>query len=182
MSLSVEYRGYTIRYSENLDAWDSDAFDNSKYSAPTLSKAKEKIDTLLREVRKKAALECFEIEGGYQRPYQIRDATVIEYEGPKIDGSSWSGKPRYVADHTVGVVAARGGKRPARQNTHLSSLIYGTVEDQLKLDEANRLLDQAKALEAKAKELIAAIPRVRLEDIQELVRISGIDPTGGLKS
>lgn len=181
MSLSVEYRGYTIRYSENGDVWDSDAFKTFKHSAPTLSKAKEKIDNLLRDVRKQAALQCFELTGGHNAPYGFRESTIIEYEGPKLEGGSWTGKKQYVDTHKVGIVSNRSGTKSARADGYLNTLVHATTEDQMKVDQANRLLSQAKAIEDEAKALIKSIPRVTLDDIQELVRISGIDPTGGLK-
>lgn len=181
MSLSVEYRGYTIRYSENEDVWNSDAFEYSKYSAPTLSKAKERIDSMLRDVRKKAALTCYRIDGGHQEPYRLRECTVIEYNGPKVERPWQSSKKPFISSQNVGVVSARDGRKAARSEMCLENLIHGTAEDQVKIDTANRFRAEARRLEEEAKTLLASIPRVSLDDIQELVRISGVDPTGGLK-
>lgn len=177
--LRTEYRGYEIRYNDNSDEWTCSDIGR-KNSAPTLSKMKANIDDYLRSIRKEASVICYELSrhGGLK----LTEATVTEYIGPKIDGSSWGGTPRHVAGHKVAVAAKwSGNDKVSRREQSLSDCVPMTPEAAEAITEARRLEAIAKAATAAYEQAVAAIPRLTLEDVSGLVKASGVDPTGGLK-
>ena len=182
MALETEYRGYLIRYSENGDEWTCyDIASGAGASASTLSKMKAKIDKYLLSVRKDAAVECLELET--YSSLRITESAVTEYLGPKVEGGGWNRGPVHVSSHKVAAMAQRTGKdRPSRREASLRDFIPLSQEAQDAIALAKRLEKVAKDAERAYKEAVAAIPRLTLEDIAELVRISGIDPTGGIKT
>ena len=180
MALETEYRGYLIRYSENGDEWTCyDMGSGAAASAPTLSKMKAKIDKYLLGIRKEAAVECLELET--YSGLRITDAVIIEYLGPKVEGGGWNRKPAHVSSHKVAAMAQRTGReRTSRRETDLRDFIPNTPAANEAIDLARRLGNAAKDAERAYKEAVAAIPRLTIDDIAELVRVSGLDPSGGL--
>lgn len=179
MSLETEHRGYKIRYSENGDEWTCYDAGNGM-TAPTLSKMKEKIDRMALAERKASSFRCLEFSG--YSSVDTEDASIIEYLGPTVEGGGWTGKPHYISKHKVASVANRKGKeRPTRRESDLSNFLPDTPEVRAALEDLARLHKVAeearKAFDAARK----AIPRVTVADIAPLVKLSGIDPTGGLK-
>lgn len=173
--LTVEHRGYKIRYSDNEDNWWCPELGSGKAaSSESLRKIKERIDKVLLTERKASALSCFELEIGGRA--NATEADIIEYLGPRIDYAS-----RKVDEQRVGVTARRrGNEKVTRSERSLSSLMPDTPEAHAALAEAKRL--QAIADEAKkvADAALNAVPRVTIDMIEALVKISGMDPTGGL--
>jgi hypothetical protein len=179
MSLSTEYRGYTIRYNDNSDEWTC-ADLGRKNSAPTLSKMKANIDDYLRSIRKEAAVICYELNAHLS--IKLTEATVTEYIGPTIDGSSWGSNPRHVSGHKVAIAAKReGNERIVRREGRLKDCVPMTEEAAQAITEAKRLERIAKAAQADYERAIKAIPRLTIDDVAGLVKASGVDPTGGLK-
>lgn len=179
MTIETEYRGYKIIYSENGDEWRSfEAGDGM--AAPTLSKLKEKIDRLALSERKAASFRCLEFSE-YQG-FKVIETNIIEYLGPVMDGGGWSHKPRYIARQKVASVSVRRGKdRATRRETDLSVFLHDTPEVRAALGELERLHRAAEEARRAYDEAREAIPRVTVADIDALVKLSGIDPTGGLK-
>jgi hypothetical protein len=182
MSLSTDYRGYKITYSENAgDEWC--CYDLGKVvTNKTLSGCKAAIDKLLLDVRKAASLKCFELSTTGK--LEVNEAVIIEYEGPQIEGGpgSWSGKPKHIAGQKVYSMARRSdADRASRSRRDISQFAPFGPDTDAAIAEVKRLevilKDATKARDA----AIAAIPRLSIDDIAELVRVSGIDPTGGIK-
>lgn len=169
MTLRVEYRGYTISYNQNRDSWE--CYDCGIHNEPTLSKVKEKIDKMHLKLRKESALECYEIAAVHSNVVRVYEATVIDYLGPKME-RVWPSREYKEVGHKVAAVADRGAGRRARRETMLGDLAPITDEVHAKIEEANRL----GRIATEAKEAFVAavrdIPRVRLEDIEGLVKAS----------
>lgn len=185
MALETSHRGYTIRYSENEDKWRSyDAGDGME--AETLSKLKEKIDRMIAKQKKVTAINFFVLEndvGGGKNG--LTEAKMTAYLGPKIGNVSYSSLKKEVKGHSVEViyVARKYGKRDekaARRSIDLSDCCPDTAEAHAALAEANRLGALAKRAAEDHRKAIDAIPRMTLADIEALVKLSGIDPTGAI--
>lgn len=179
VSIEVEYRGYTIRYSENGDEWVCyDIASGKAAAAPTLSKMKGKIDKYMLGIRKESAVTCLEIHS--YGNLKFHEANVIEYLGPRLDGGAWTSRERHVSEQQVAVMAARDKERPSRQEIGLARLAPIGPETDAAIAEAQRLLVIADDANKAYAEAVKGIPRLTLADIEELVKISGLDPTGGL--
>jgi hypothetical protein len=168
VSLRTEHRGYEISYSENADEWN--CFD-ARSSAPTLSKLKAKIDALHLKIRKNAAVDGFEISS--HGSLRLNPCRVIEYVGEKYSGGGWSNKPKQLVDHEVGCVAQRrGSERKSRSNTQLSRIAPVGPETDAAVAIAMEMEKKKNAAEAAYNEAVKAIPRMRIDDIQELIAAS----------
>ena len=176
MSISTEYRGYRINYSENQDEW-SCYEAGTGFSHAKLSGVKAKIDALFLAERKRGATACLEMESLYGSAcVAMIDATVIEYLGPKLDRHN--GVLVIVGQKVAVVARRRGSEKAARRECELSSLAQNTPETLAAWAEAQRLYliyaDAKKAYDA----AVTAIPRLSLDDVMPLVTISGISPEG----
>lgn len=184
MGLETEHRGYRIRYSENGDEWTCFDIGNGKGAvAPTLSAMKAKVDKYLLGIRKEAAVPCLAVET-YGR-LKITEATITEYVGPKVERpSSYSGEGRrgpYISSQRIAAMALRSGNdRVSRQEQALENFAPIGPATDAAIAEAMRCQKIKDEAEAAFKAAVAAIPRLTLNDISELVRVSGIDPTGGI--
>lgn len=177
MSIETEYRGYNIRFSENEDEWRCyDAGDGIKH--PKLSGVKAKIDSLLLAERKIGATMCFEIDK-YRGCVSLTESTVIEYLGPKLERRN---NIPFIAAQKVAVVSRRrGNTKSARREDTLDGLAPDSDETRAAWAEAQRLHVILAAAQKTYDAAVKAIPRLTLADIQPLVKISGLDPTGGIK-
>lgn len=181
--ITTEHRGYPIRYSENEDVWncyDLGGHSSGTATAPTLSALKAKIDAILLAERKENKTPCLILSKSQSGESMATEAHVIEYISPKYDWSSFASK-RYVVDHLVATLALRKGReRVSRQEQPLSSLAPDTPEVrhaiQVAKDRGRAVIEAQQAFE----EAYKAIPRLQLTHIENLVRISGVDPTGGV--
>lgn len=186
MSLETTHRGYTIRYSENGDKWCSyDAGDGME--ADTLSKMKEKIDRMITKAKKETAVDFLVIEDDPSaHKTTLTEAKMTGYLGPRLGrADGYSSLRKKVEGHRVEAVyvAKRWGMRgekAARRGIDLQECCPDTPEVHAALEEANRLGLLARQAEAAHRKAVAAIPRLTLADIDHLVKLSGIDPTGGL--
>lgn len=186
MTLETTHRGYTIRYSENEDKWRSyDAGDGME--AETLSKLKEKIDRMIARQKKETAISFLVImDDVSERQTVLTEAKMTAYLGPKVGNVNYSSSQKEVKGHSVeAVYVARSfGSKPdekaARRSLDLSKCCPDTPEVEAALDEANRLGRIASEANMAHRKAVAAIPRMTLDDIESLVKLSGIDPTGGI--
>ncbi len=185
MTIQTEHRGYKIIYSENADEWTSlEAGD--RMNAPTLSKLKEKIDRMVSSQKKATAVDCvvIESEGYASSPTFVAEARMTAYVGPVLENKSHSSLQKRVKGQKVEVVYAStkyGQKeRAARREVELRSCCFDTPEFRAALDAANKIAAEVSALIDKHRKAVAAIPRLTLESIDALVKLSGVDPTGEL--
>lgn len=181
--IKIEYRGYPIRYSENEDLWNCyDLGGHGKdASEPSLSKLKARIDALILSERKRGSVPCLILTHNHHT-FQIDtiEGAITEYLGPKIE-RPYGQKERVVVEQRVAVSAKRSANsRVSRQDSPLSKHALITPEVDAALAEANRLGVLAREANAAYKAAFDAIPRVQIDDISALVKISNLDPTGGL--
>jgi hypothetical protein len=185
MTLETTHRGYTIRYSENQDKWWShDAGDDME--AETLTKLKEKIDRMIAKAKKATAVHFLVLDSDMSgRKTFMTEAKMTGYLGPKIGNKTGYSSEKEVKGHNVEAVyvSTRWGRpdeKAARRSASLDTCCPDTPEVHAALAEANRLGRLARQAGEDYRKAVAAIPRMTLEDIDHLVKLSGIDPTGGL--
>jgi hypothetical protein len=172
-SIEIEYRGHVIRYSENADEWT--CYDLNSYSSPKLSNVKQRIDKMYLDQRRKSALPCYILEGGYDihGPLRKIEASIIEYVGPEHRRDHSRGMTADVVDHKVATTAVRhGNERASRTVSELSGLMADTPEALAAFDQAVALYKKARAAWDAYREAVKQIPRVSLDDIPDLVRIA----------
>jgi hypothetical protein len=185
MTLETTHRGYTIRYSENQDKWWShDAGDGME--AETLTKLKEKIDRMIAKAKKATAVHFLVLDSDMSgRKTFMTEAKMTGYLGPKIGNKTGYSSEKEVKGHNVEAVyvSSRWGRpdeKAARRSASLDACCPDTPEVHAALAEANRLGRLARQAGEDYRKAVAAIPRMTLADIDQLVKLSGIDPTGGL--
>lgn len=160
---SVEYRGHTIRWSDNEDKWSCSDFD---VSSPSLASIRRTIDDNYRRLRKSAALKCLRVSE-YSSPFAV-EATLIEYLGEK---KAPSYRQSNKALHQVAaIMPTLGNNRPSRSKGDLNEFIADTPENAAVLAEATRISQEAKRLAEEARAMVAGIPRLSLADIEGLVK------------
>jgi hypothetical protein len=172
MSLSTEYRGYTISYGENTDQWG--CFDCG-VTAPTLSAAKAKIDALHLKLRKESAFEGYEImadEGREAMKVRAVPTKLIEYLGRKEQRHWSSGKIAFLGHRVASMAKRSANGRASRRETMLDYIAPITPEVHAAIAEANRLGAIAFAAKQEFHQAVDAIPRAQIEDIAGLVEAS----------
>lgn len=168
-ALSLNYRGYTISWSDNRDMWV--CFDAGRgVENVSLLKVKEAIDRLNLTERKAAATPCFEISDYHGRGTKT-ESSIVQYLKPEFKHRKWGddGEPE-IEDHKVAVVARRdGSERASRRETGLNSLMPDTPEAHAAFETYQKCRAIAFEADAIAKMAFKAVPRVQLTDIQKLV-------------
>jgi len=170
MSLSTEYRGYTIQYDENRDHWG--CYDCG-VSEPSLSKAKAKIDAMHLKLRKASAVEGYEIapvkdrDGYFARAVPCK---VIDYLGPKVEHRFTFSE--IVGQRVASVAKRNGSTKASRFETVLKNIAPQTVEVHAAIAEANRLGEIAFEADRAFMAAVSAIPRMPVEAIQGLIAAS----------
>lgn len=174
MSVATEYRGHTIRWSDNEDCWTCYDLSDKVRSSPKLSNIKAAIDRLYLAERKDAGVECWEIS---QSDCKRTFSKVVEYLGPK-ENRHYFTKELQSVSHKVAVVAKRAGSdRPSRAQTECAML--GKPGDEF--DAAWKVYvdatAEAKAAQKRVSEAYSALPRLSVEDISRLVELAEKDTT-----
>ena len=145
--LSIEYRGCTIRFNENSDEWSCLEHNASN---PVLAKVKAKIDRILAAERKaKGGMAAIHIS-----TQGAVDATIM---ARAEDG--YLGRPQVWARRV------KYGGKVARHKDALGDLVHDTPENRAILVQAAEIHKEAAAIAKKARDLIASIPRVKVEEI-----------------
>lgn len=174
MSLTTEYRGYHIGYSENDDTWG--CYDAGVHGQKTLGGVKKKIDDLHLKMRKAASVACFEVRGNEGKDgwyVSLTEATAIEYLGPHIERRWMSSAPPEITGHKIATVAKRGGsQRGARRETMMASICPHTSEVHEAVVAANALGAEAFAAAERFRAAVRDIPRLQLADIKDLMAAS----------
>lgn len=183
--LETTHRGYVIRYSENEDKWRSyDAGDGME--AETLSKLKDKIDRTIAKQKKETSINCLVLEGDHNsQETGLTEAKMTAYLGPDMKNKTYSSLQKAVAGQKVEAIYSskkygRRDEKAARRSIELNDCCLDTAEVHAALAEANRLGTIAKQAAAAHRNAVKAIPRMTLADIESLVKLSGIDPTGSI--
>jgi len=159
VNITTEHRGYLIRFSENEDKWRSYDLDLEDTS---LAKLKDMIDSFLLKLRKEAACNVLYISGTNVFEARAIDARPLGYR-------TLNATPGW--DHEIGVMMKRGSdSRAGKSFQKAGSLALPTDEVYAAIDAAKVLSEAAKAAERKAKAAWDAIPRIKHEDVADLIR------------
>lgn len=166
MSLSTDHRGHTIMWSDNSDNWYCSDFS---FSHASLSKVRDNIDKMYRDLRKASSVRCLYVRCGDDP--NVGEATLVEYIGPKTErGTSSLAPPKVVGHRVAAMRLGYGGSRVARQSDSLSDFAPDTPEVVEAMDKAREKCRAARALMKEADAIVQAIPRLKLADIEGLVR------------
>ena len=175
--ISVEHRGYTIRFSENADEWscnDVQTKDGRYLSSPSLAKVRAGIDRMLLDVRKASAVRAIEI-GSSHHPSFV-EALITEFI-KTVNNRDYKNR-ELPPKHVVAVVSTRGGdKKAARRLVTLNDLAPDTPEAHGAFEYFKAKEAEAATAAAVAREAFDGIPRMTLDMIEPLVRIAegGVD-------
>lgn len=166
--IETEYRGHTIRYNDNSDEWScSDLGFRSSHQS--LKKVKERIDKMYLDLRKAAALPCYEIST-YGDPSKT-EAKITEYIGARFE-RDYKSNERKLKGYKVAVVAKRrNNDKASRAEADLESLMPDTPEALAVFAEVEAAYEKVKAAKAVYDETVARLPRLTVDDIVELKRI-----------
>lgn len=173
MTITTEYRGYEIKWSDNADEWV--CYDAGEgVSGSSLLKVKEAIDRINLKARKDAAVPCIELHSS-SRGIGKTESMIVQYIGPKIDrvGSYFEGYTQAITGHKVATVGKRrGNKKATRSVNELHKLMPDTPEAHAALAIADQLRKVAIEADAMADAAFKLIPRMQLSDVQRLVEIT----------
>lgn len=142
MSISVEHAGVEIKYREDSDEW---VVIGHNYSSPKLSNCRKKIDEFGRDIRRLDNVRLIKV--GHSAPV-FMEATTIAEDGRNV------------------FVVKREGNRTSRGKERISDLIADTPEHRAVLDEVKEWQDEADVLSKRARDAIAALPRVTPSDLR----------------
>jgi hypothetical protein len=176
MSITTEYRGHKIMWSDNTDEWTCYDLSDKVRSSPKLSVIKDAIDRLYLAERKAAGTPCWELSQHSNARYP---AQIIEYLGAKTESSWTRGKPDTVK-HKIAVVATRNGnERPSRREAYITELAPLGPETDAAWQVYAGAVAERKAAEKRERDAYAAIPRIDLEAISKLVELHAKDKKPG---
>lgn len=177
MTLSTEYRGYTISYSENEDKWR--CYDVGAESEK-LSSVKRKIDTMHRKMRKENSVPCLDVST-YSGVRAV-EAVIVEYLGPIRQTKSFERVGTGdVIDHEVAYMSNKTSlsKTPSRQKGRLSSLFAETPENLQAIEDMKAIDGKIKALDEERKTIAKSMRSISFEEIKPIVEASGFSFTEG---
>lgn len=170
--ITTEYRGYTIRWSDNQDCWV--CFDAGRgVEHVSLAKVKEAIDRLNLKQRKESAFACFELSDRHNSVSKT-EASIIEYMGAKIERPAWheSDRTPKIVGHKVAATAIRDGHtRITRRETELKNFMPDTPEAHVAFRRAELAAELVREASALFKLALSQIPSVSVEQIAPLVKL-----------
>jgi hypothetical protein len=171
MTLSTEYRGYTIRFGENDEKW---WCSDIEFSHERLSKVRERIDRLHLQLRKASSVDCLIMDLEYaDAGSKFHEGKIVDYLGvirsprPGAFERVYTGP---VVDHKVAVVSARRGEKASRRSQNLSSAYAPEAADMMPLICAQQEI--IKRARAEIKRIVSAMPRVQFDQLADLVKAS----------
>lgn len=171
-NISTTYRGYEITYNENTEQWNcydlESSYSGKDSSSPKLSTIRAKIDKMVTDMRKAAAVEAFEINTNHTSKPSKRNCIVTEYLGNVKGRYSW--EPEITPK--VASVSLRNGKsKPTRSEIAITMIMPNTREALEAYEDAAAAYREIEKARAVYAERLAAIPRLSLDDIKALVEI-----------
>lgn len=165
--IKIPYRGYEITLSDNSGEWR--CWDLGVENVD-ITKVKAAIDRIALKERKKEAVKALML--GWNG--RVEEVTIIDYNGPikdRKDGALTGEK--VVVDHSVWVMKPGAyGKGMGRNKEKLSQIIRpGPHTDGLIAEIAEQEALE-KAAREKAHQLRKRLPRLGVEDIAGLIKLS----------
>lgn len=174
MSAQVEYRGYTIRFSENEEKW---RCWDIEFGHEKLSKVKERIDKMHLQLRKASSVDCLVLEGvgshDIRNVATFHEGKIVEYLRPERavrPGTFERVGTGEIIDHHVAVVSAKRGDKASRRTQMLSNAYALEAADMLPaIHTQQKIIREA---EDEIKRIRASMPRIQFEQLADLVRAS----------
>jgi cation transport regulator ChaC len=154
--ITTTHKGMDIHWAENEDAW---SCMELKYSSPSLSKVKKRIDVFRKKERDSITYKAVYL-GTFNNKFE--EVEIVEYLGES--------KRSYAKGHKVAVMRVSGFKgRRSRNEDRLNELALDLPEVHAKGREIKEIEAQIDALNTRKREIFDSIPRLTLDDIPELV-------------
>lgn len=173
MALTTQYRGYDVTFSENGETWWCRDID---FSHEKLSKVKERIDKLHLQLRKASSVDCLVLTGGsgYVRDEDVfHEGKIVEYLKPERairPGTFERVGTGEIIDHNIAVVSAKRGEKASRRTQMLSSAYALEAANMLPAIHAQQKI--IREAQAEIKRIRDAMPRIKFEQLADLVRAS----------
>lgn len=155
--IELEYNGRTLTFREDDDDWHCHPL---KLHAKSLTALKRKIDKLDGEARR-VSFPAMRVDH-YGKPEAAQIVMIAkqkDWERKGYNGADYSTRAP-----TVWILRSKGNQQD-RTKVKLDECFEPTESNLATLAEAQKLSEQAKALEEQAKATIASIPRLTLDDI-----------------
>jgi hypothetical protein len=166
-TIELDYNGRTVLFREDMDEW---SCHEVKLKAKSLSTLKRKLDKLDGEARR-VSCPVIRLPDRYGR-WDGEPANVVmlakrnDWERMRYDEQpdKLAGlHDRYVP--TVWLMVPNGNHPPERRKVRLDECALPNDSTRIALQEAKRLRAEAERLEKEADAVIAAIPRVTMDDL-----------------
>jgi hypothetical protein len=150
VAVAVEHNGYEIEFDEGDDVWSCRALDLTHKSLKTLRTKINQIDADARRLTNVALIKI-ETTSWWDNGDRV---TAVMIDGDQVWclGARWGG--------------SRGNKPPERFKRKMETLALPTSANLQAIKEASELRTEASALNKRAGEIIAAIPRVSADDLR----------------
>jgi hypothetical protein len=167
--IETTHRGYKIQYGENNDEWWCHELD---ITSKSLQRVKRRIDQIQLKERKESAVECFELTSSHTAGgrTKLSYAKVIEYGGAKKPYGYKEGDP--LQQEVYALTRNRDSDRMRRSKFNMDNMIRKESGVMDTLGCIHILEAQRYDLDQEIKALVKSLPRLTLDDIEPLVRIS----------
>lgn len=173
MSVTIEHNGYELRFWEDDESWSCQALE---LRASSLKALKAKIGKVEGAARK---VSIPVIVLGHNESVSRGTITMIaKRKDWDIDYTKREGGFRRIENRTLPTVWVNKvrGNSVERKKVSLSSCIEPTEGNLVLIQAARDKFAEAKRIEDEAKEMLAKIPRLSIEDLEQ--RGAEEDPTG----
>jgi hypothetical protein len=154
----IEHKGMTIFWSDNEDKWSCSELG---FSSQSLIAVKRKIDTFRKKERSGIAVPALYVGHSYAVPCEI-----VEYIGER---KTYTRQGELAPKVAVMRPSSRHADRKTRQEDWLHELAPATPEVEATLAKVAEMEAAADQLKRDAIALTRSIPRLKIEDIAELV-------------
>lgn len=164
MNPTTEHNGREIQFIEHMDQWVCSEMD---MRASSLKALRAKIDKFDNQARKIAVLAYRLMHDGKMQPLTIVTICKPEDWQRSYESRSLFGGKEPPRKPTVWTTRLEGNKTK-REKIELSTCAAASLEAMAEVERADALFAEARRLEKQGKDIIKAIPRMTLEDLQAL--------------
>lgn len=156
MPLTLEHNGHTLTFRESDESWSCGPM---RMEAKSLKALKAKLDKHDGQARK-VTVPVYLVDH-YGRS---KAAQIVMIAKPKDWDRSYAGIDSGTRVPSVWVVQTNGN-RSERSKVRLDACVAATKDNLTEITMAEEMLAEAKAFEAKARKIIADIPRMTVDDL-----------------
>jgi hypothetical protein len=166
-AIELEYNGRTLLFREDMDEW---SCHEVKLKAKFLSALKRKVDKLDSTARR-VSLPVIQLGGGFYAKHGAPATVVMIAKRTDWENLRFDEKPDKLAGlhdrrvPTVWLMVPNGNHPPERRKARLDECALPSESVTIALREAEQLKAEAARLSKEADAIIAAIPRVTIDDL-----------------